>query len=169
MDVSLALVHMKFISVRSVEIFVTKPTLEPGLGGVRPVMAPKIISPDKADPAVLVGAGEGSGPHVVAQVSLQVVPLGEGFPAVLQVTHVTVGLGVFLTVWTLTGCGLPRRSTSPPDLSGERRSRSSTGRRLRDGGDEDVLSPGDCNHLPGHCQVLPQVGHRAVGWSHLSE
>ena len=95
-DVGLALVHMKFIGVRPVEVFVTETALEPGLGGVRPVMTPELVSPDKASPAVLVGTGEGSGPHVVAYVGLQVVPLGKGLPTVLNMTHVTVRLGIFL-------------------------------------------------------------------------
>ena len=68
---------MEFVSVRPVEVFVTETALEPWLGGVRPVMTPELVSPDKAGPAVLVGAGEGSRPRVVAEVSLQVVPFSE--------------------------------------------------------------------------------------------
>ena len=50
----------------------------------------ELVRPDKAGPAVVVGAGEGPGPHVVAEVSLQVVPLGEGLTTVLYVANVTV-------------------------------------------------------------------------------
>ena len=77
-DVRLALVHVKFVSVRSVKVFVAKTALEPGRVGVRPVVTTELVSPDKAGPAVLVGAGEGSRPRVVAEVSLQVVSLSEG-------------------------------------------------------------------------------------------
>ena len=63
-----------------------------------------------------------------------------------------------LAVWTLTGCCLACWTASPPYLSGERGGWSSTtSRLLRDRGDEDVLSPGDLNQLPGNRQVLPQV------------
>ena len=60
------------------------------------MVATELVRPDKAGPAVLVGAGEGPGPHVVAEVSLQVVPLGERLTTVLYVANVTVGLGVLL-------------------------------------------------------------------------
>ena len=76
-DVRLALVHVKFVSVRSVKVFVAKTALEPGRVGVRPVVTTELVSPNKAGPAVLVGAGEGSRPRVVAEVSLQVVPFSE--------------------------------------------------------------------------------------------
>ena len=60
------------------------------------MVATELVRPDKAGPAVVVGAGEGPGPHVVAEVSLQVVPLGEGLTTVLYVANVTVGLRVLL-------------------------------------------------------------------------
>ena len=77
-DGQLALVHVEFESVRSVEVFVAEAAAEPGGGGVAPVVAAELVCPDKAGPAALVGTGEGSRPSVVAEVSLQVVPLGEG-------------------------------------------------------------------------------------------
>ena len=95
-DLGIALVHVEFVGVRPVESFVAELALEPGRGGVGPVVTPELVRPDKAGPAVLVGTGEGPGPHVVPEVSLQVVPLGEGLPTVLYVTDVTVRLGVLL-------------------------------------------------------------------------
>ena len=89
-DLGIALVHVEFVGVRPVESFVAELALEPGRGGVGPVVTSELVRPDKAGPAVLVGTGEGPGPHVVPQVSLQVVPLGEGLPTVLEVTNVTV-------------------------------------------------------------------------------
>ena len=77
-DVRLAFVHVEFVSVRSVEVFVTEAALEPRSGGMRPVVTAELVSSDKACPAALVGAGEWPRPCVVTKVSLQVVPLGEG-------------------------------------------------------------------------------------------
>ena len=77
-DGQLALVHVEFESVRSVEVFVAEAALEPGSGGMRPVVTAELVSSDKACPAALVGAGEWPRPCVVTKVSLQVVPLGEG-------------------------------------------------------------------------------------------
>ena len=71
-----ALVLLKVTACQ--EARVAEAAAEPGRGGVGPVVAPELVCPDKAGPAALVGAGEGSRPSVVAKVSLQVVPLGEG-------------------------------------------------------------------------------------------
>ena len=77
-DVRLAFVHVEFVGVRSVKVFVAEAALEPRSGGVRPVVTAELISSDKAGPAALVGAGEWPRPGVVTKVSLQVVPLCEG-------------------------------------------------------------------------------------------
>ena len=77
-DVRLAFVHVEFVSVRSVKVFVAEAALEPRSGGMRPVVTAELVSSDKACPAALVGAGEWPRPCVVTKVSLQVVPLGEG-------------------------------------------------------------------------------------------
>ena len=77
-------------SVSPVEGLVTEGALEPGLGVVGPVVTPQLVRPDEAGAAVLVGAGVGPGAHVVAEVGLEVVLLGEGLPTVLNVTDMTV-------------------------------------------------------------------------------
>ena len=81
---------MKLEGVSPVEGLVTERALEPRLGVVRPVVTPELVCPHEAGPAVLVRAGEGPGPHVITDVSLQVVPLGERLTTVLYVTDVTV-------------------------------------------------------------------------------
>ena len=89
-------VLVQLVRVCPVESFLTETALEPRLGRMRPVVPPELVWSDEAGPAVLVRAGEGPGSNVVTKVSLQVVPLREGLPAVLQVTDVTVRFRIFL-------------------------------------------------------------------------
>ena len=54
------------------------------------MVTPQLVRPDEAGAAVLVGAGVGPGAHVVPEVGLEVVLLGEGLSTVLNVTDMTV-------------------------------------------------------------------------------
>ena len=100
------------------ELLVAPVAGEPLVLGVDPVMPLQLVHPDEAGPAVGEGAVVRPGAHVVPDVRLEMVLLGECSATVGKVANVSVNVGHLLAVWALAWGSSSTRSATPPALSG---------------------------------------------------
>ena len=109
---------MKFELVMSSELLVAPVAAESLILSVDPVMSLQLVNPDEVGATVGVCAEVGPGPHVVPDVSLEMVLLGKGSATVGKVANVTVNIWHLLAVGTLARGSCSTWSATPPGLGG---------------------------------------------------
>ena len=109
---------MEFELVVPGELLVAPVAGEPLVLCVAPVVPLQLVHPDEAGATAGEGAVVRPGAHVVPDVGLQVVLLGEGFATIGKVANVSVNIGHLLAVGALARCDSSTGSAPPPGLGG---------------------------------------------------